>query len=159
MPNDNYSEAILTNISGKKKGDRQAPQAAGIKNTYSFVGVENLEYKVLNKCIQNYVNFAQETICLPVYKAECLDKRGVTSGKNRTIFYFCESLQIGQEINNVVSGVNLDLKNSDSFKDRYRGQDNSKVFDITLKYLEHLEPHESQNQEMKSMKKEAVGRC
>ena len=143
IPDDDYM-AYRNSQNEPKKKEKQSQPLFNLDFNYKSVSPDHLEYKLLNKCIQNYVNFAQEGMNFPIYRVECLDKKGVTSGKNRTVHYFCESMQIGQELNNVFSGANLKIRNSDTYKDRFKSEETPKQIDVILRYIEHSEAAETQ---------------
>ncbi len=155
MPDDDYMAYRNTQNDPKKK-DKQTQPLFNLDFNYKFVSPDHIEYKMLNKCIQNYVNFAQESMIFPIFRVECLDKKGVTSGKNRTVHYFCESLQIGQELTSAFTDENRKIKNSDNYKDRFKSEETPKQIDVILKYIEYTEATESQSASQENPKQPPI---
>lgn len=132
-PDDNVKIAGLAAVAGLMGDNSSEAQNTG--QSYDHISPDHIEFKVLNKCIQNYINLALESYNFPVYKVECMDKKGQI-GKNRIIFYFVESLYIGQEVSQAQPDSKVITNNSENYKEKFKSEPSPKVFDLNIRYAE-----------------------
>lgn len=140
-----FNKNLLPNDNGGKTRGGVAFNNTGtinisdlLANGYKSINDFNLEYRTLSKFFQNYINHSFDMVSIPVYKVECFDKKtNFAAGggaKNRVVYYFCESLEIGQEANRATQPNTKDFKNSDPYKEKF--SDKYTVFDLELRYIE-----------------------
>lgn len=94
------------------------------------------EYTLLNECISNFINFAMETLQIPVYKVECLEKKGTGQGKSKITYYFCESLLMGQEISLHLGPFNQSKKTAENYKERFGAESTPRFLELDIRYIE-----------------------
>lgn len=139
MPDDNYLsylDKIDTKKKEKSKGEKNLDKEE-IK--YKRISPFNLEYQFLNKAMQQYYTFANQNLKIPIYRVECSERKNQLTGKNRVLYFFCESLHIGQEVLLTHSQKSKEAKNLSSYKERFKMEEEPKILDVKIKYREAVE--------------------
>lgn len=110
---------------------------------YQTILPNHLEYKMLNASLQNFVNFAGESLQLPIYKVECT-VHTKNAGRNKQTFFFCESIQIGMEaalVQSMATEGKADPKQTirtASFQEQFNKEVSIKPLELSIKYTEVL---------------------
>lgn len=89
-------------------------------------------------------------------QVECSVKKNQLTGKNRVVYFFCESFHIGQDVQLKVSRTQVDNRLSTNFKDRFKTEELVKVIEATIKFKEYVFTEENTTPE-EAVKKREVG--
>jgi hypothetical protein len=146
LPDDHYSKNIWFASGNSKRNLNSMSQNEIPKEDAQYPKHSKLlyEYNLLNECISNYINFAMETLQIPVYRVECLEKKGTGQGKNKMTYYFCESLLMGQEISLQLAPLIQNKKTAENYNELFGAESTPRFLELEIKYVDAERPVTSQ---------------
>lgn len=132
------SESYLKDKYGltlKNKQQKQKHQSFAKNNVNNNdIRLSNLPLKLLDSSLQNYVNYANCYFNLSFLKADCYQSSDSNRKSHKNIFYFCESFQIGQEANRMMSGISEKRMRNVGLKEIFRNEGPIKNIELLIKY-------------------------
>lgn len=142
LPDDYYTKNVWMAAGNNKRNTNSMGQNEIPKEDAQYPKYSRYlyEYTLLNECIGNYINFAMETLQIPIYKVECLEKKGAGQGKSKITYYFCESLLMGQEISLHLAPLIQNNKSAENYKEMFGAESTPKFLELEIKYIDAERP-------------------